>query len=62
MSDRDYAEYIKLRYPQNQKQLLDINGEIEYIENITDFGDLIEKKMGTDASQYYFSTLRNIEQ
>ena len=37
--------------------MLDIKGQIEWVENLIQFGDLVESHMGEDACIFYYEQL-----
>jgi hypothetical protein len=41
-------------------QLLYINGQPEWVDNLLKFGDLIEESMGRDARDFYFEQLHSL--
>lgn len=60
-----YRRYLQTTY-QGQSilgftpRIIDFNGDKIWVDNVIDLGDLIEKKMGIDTSELYFSVLADI--
>ena len=54
---------VQSDFPRDLKilpQLLYINGQPEWVDNLLKFGDLIEESMGRDARDFYFEQLHSL--
>lgn len=62
MSDREvlHREFRGNEALSFTPHILNIDGENEWVENVLDLGDLIERKMGRDTSELYFEVVAEL--
>lgn len=62
MSDRDYLQSEFKGEPtlNFMPQILDVDGDKVWVDNVVSLGDLIEQKMGRDVSELYFAVVSGL--